>query len=163
MDMKEPMVILVNENDEPIGVMEKLKAHQEGKLHRAISVVVVNSNHDILLQKRAAHKYHLGNKWSNTCCSLTYPHESPEEAAIRRLNEEMVISIHQVFLWKKLIYKTALDNNLIEHELDYVYIAFSDNIPHPNPVEVSDYAYVSLKELKQDIQKDDKKYTYLVS
>src|SRR5688572_23756223 len=87
--MNPELLILVNEKDEPIGSMEKLEAHQKGLLHRALSVVLLNSSGDLLLQQRALHKYHSPGLWSNTCCSHPRPEEKTLEAAQRRLFEEM--------------------------------------------------------------------------
>ena len=84
-------VILVNENDTQIGVCEKLEAHQKGLLHRAFSIFLFNSTNELLVQKRAATKYHSANLWSNTCCSHPAPGETIQEAAVRRLNEEMYL------------------------------------------------------------------------
>ena len=67
--MTEEQVILVNEKDEPIGLMNKLEAHEKAILHRAFSVFVLNENNEIMLQQRAHHKYHSPLLWTNTCCS----------------------------------------------------------------------------------------------
>ena len=65
-------IMLVNENDEPIGVADKLEAHQKGLLHRAFSIFIYRKGLEgieILLQKRHSKKYHSGGLWTNTCCS----------------------------------------------------------------------------------------------
>ena len=112
-------VILVDENDNQVGVMPKLEAHQKGLLHRAFSVFIFNSKYELLLQKRASSKYHSGGLWTNTCCS--HPREGEEilDAAKRRLIEEMGIdtSLRKVH---DFIYKAELDNDLTEHEFDHV-------------------------------------------
>ncbi|GAB4198724.1 MAG: isopentenyl-diphosphate Delta-isomerase [Bacteroidia bacterium] len=153
-------VTVVDKEDNPIGLAEKLEAHQKGLLHRAVSIIIVNSKGEILLQKRSTQKYHSAGLWSNTCCTHPYPGESVEDAAIRRLYEEMGISIDDLKLIDKIIYYVELENNLKEHELDYVFIAQSDSPPRINPLEVEDYKYVPYETLKQDINQNPEKYTY---
>ena len=87
--MKEQEVVLVNENDEVVGVMPKMEAHQKGLLHRAFSVFIFDSKGRMLLQQRAAEKYHGANLWTNACCSHPYPDETVEDAAQRRVKEEL--------------------------------------------------------------------------
>lgn len=151
-------VILVNENDQAIGTMEKMMAHQEAKLHRAISVFICNTKGEWLLQKRALHKYHSGGLWTNTCCSHPYPGESDIDAATRRLKEEMGMysEVKELF---SFIYKEKLDNELTEHELDHVFIGVTDTIPTINKEEVAEYKYVSFDLLKKDIELNPQYYT----
>jgi len=151
-------VVLVDEQDKMLGTMEKMQAHQEGKLHRAVSVFIFNSKHELLLQKRADEKYHSAGLWTNTCCSHPRPNEAPELAAHRRLDEEMGLDCDLKFAFT-FIYKAHLDNNLTEHELDYVYIGATDSLPKNNPAEVSDWKYISVNELDTDIKLHPNKYT----
>jgi isopentenyl-diphosphate delta-isomerase len=151
-------VQLVNPNDEPIGSMEKLEAHEKGLLHRAISVFVFNSKGEMLLQRRALKKYHSPGLWTNTCCSHPYPLEIPEQAAVRRLNEEMNIDSSLRFAFK-FIYKTEFSNGLIEHELDHVFIGHSDATPHLNTDEAVAFKWINMNDLKKDIVKNPENYT----
>lgn len=152
-------VILVDRNDNAIGEMEKLEAHQTAQLHRAVSVFIFNSKGRLLLQKRALHKYHSPGLWTNTACTHPQPNESTEAAAERRLYEEMGIS--QVKLTKifDFIYKEKLDNELTEYELDHVFIGLSDAFPVPQPIEVSGFEYVEPKALLEQINSYPEKYT----
>jgi isopentenyl-diphosphate Delta-isomerase len=151
-------IILVDEQDNAIGTMEKMEAHRRGVLHRAFSVVLFNSNGDLLLQRRAVNKYHSGGLWTNTCCSHPLPDESIHDAAQRRLKYEMGINIKPEFAFK-FIYKTPLDKDLIEHELDYVFIGTFDGSPAINREEVSEWKFMSLRELKIDIKLSPEIYT----
>lgn len=151
-------VILVDANDNAIGTMEKMEAHEKGLLHRAFSVLIFNSNGELLIQKRASTKYHSGGLWTNTCCSHPTPQESIEQAAKRRLKEEMGIEAEPTFTYK-FIYKTDLDKNLIEYEVDHVLTAQFDGEPKVNENEVEDWKYVSLKELQRDAQNNPHLYT----
>src|SRR5690606_3613335 len=135
---KQDYVILVDENDNETGTMQKMEAHQKALLHRAISVFICNSNGEWLLQKRALQKYHSNGLWTNTSCSHPFPGESNLDAANRRLFEEMGIKagLTEIFTF---IYKEQLDNELTEHELDHVFFGISDVEPEINPDEVDDW------------------------
>ncbi|MDG2505941.1 MAG: isopentenyl-diphosphate Delta-isomerase, partial [Crocinitomicaceae bacterium] len=124
-------VQLVDTQDNPNGSMEKLEAHEKGLLHRALSVLIINTKKEILLQRRALGKYHSPGLWTNTCCSHPYPGENPTEAANRRLKEEMGMVADLEFAFK-FQYKCDFDNGLIEHELDHVFIGETDDTPHLN-------------------------------
>ena len=151
-------VILVDEKDNEIGQMEKLNAHQKGLLHRAFSVMIFNSNNQLLLQKRAYNKYHSGGLWTNTTCSHPRPGEMVLEAGLRRLNEEMGMTceLTQAF---SFIYKADLDKGLTEYELDHVMIGFSDETPHLNLEEANAFKWMSLNELQLDIIEHPDNYT----
>jgi isopentenyl-diphosphate Delta-isomerase len=131
-------VILVNKSDEVLGYMEKMEAHKRGLLHRAFSVFIFNNNGELLMQKRASDKYHSGGLWTNTCCSHPRKHESLSTAAQRRLKEEMgmEVSLSPKF---HFIYKSSLDQGLIEHELDHVFFGNSDQTPVLNKAEAEDW------------------------
>ena len=137
-------VILVDEHDNAIGLMEKMEAHRLAKLHRAFSVFAMNDKNEILLQRRALHKYHSGGLWTNTCCSHPRDGENVEEAAKRRLMEEMgfTCDVKRIF---SFIYKAELDNDLTEHELDHVLIARWNDDPNVNPDEVADVGQFPLQ------------------
>ena len=151
-------VILVDENDNAVGTMEKMEAHRLGKLHRAFSVLPFNSQGELLLQKRAKNKYHSAGLWTNTCCSHPVPGEKIEDAAARRLKEEMGIDAKPSFAYK-FLYKAELDKNLTEHELDYVFIGTFDGKPSINAAEVEDWKFVNLEWLKKDLKKNPNEYT----
>ena len=154
-------VILIDRNNKRIGTEEKIKAHKEGKLHRAFSIFVFNSEGKLLLQRRAKTKYHSGGLWSNTCCSHPAPGETTYQAARRRLKEEMGFEckLKKLFCFT---YRVEFDNGLIENEYDYVFIGkVNDNQKIiPNPSEVEEYKWVSIEELKKDIKKNPDNYTY---
>jgi isopentenyl-diphosphate Delta-isomerase len=153
------MVILVDKDDNEIGTMEKMEAHRKGELHRAFSVLVFNSKGEMLLQKRAKSKYHSGGLWTNACCSHPLPGEKMEATIKRRVREEIGIDITPKFSYK-FLYKTPLDQNLIEHELDYVFVAEYDDRPKLNAEEAEDWKYVNLKALRDDVAAHPSKYTH---
>ena len=154
----EEYVVLVDNQDNELGLMKKMEAHEEGVLHRAFSVFVFNSKGEILLQKRNSKKYHSGGLWSNTCCSHPRPGEGTKSAANRRLIEEMGMQAELLPAFS-FIYKTELDNNLTEHELDHVFYGFSNNLPNYNTDEVEDYKYISPELLKLEIEHHPDDYT----
>lgn len=151
-------VILVDESDNAIGTMEKMEAHRRGVLHRAFSVLVFNSSGEMLLQKRAAGKYHSGGLWTNTCCSHPYPSESMEASVQKRVRYEMGIDVKPEFLFK-FIYRAGLDHGLTEHELDHVFTATFDGVPAVNAAEVEDWKYVDPRLLREDMLKHPGNYT----
>lgn len=151
-------IILVDTNDNPTGTMEKMEAHRKGVLHRAFSVLVFNSRGEVLLQKRSSKKYHSAGLWTNTCCSHPKPNEVLNEAARLRLIYEMGIDVQPEFGFK-FIYRAALDQNLIEHELDHVFLASFDGIPLINEEEVDDWKYMSLSSIRHDMQENPLDYT----
>jgi isopentenyl-diphosphate delta-isomerase len=155
-DQKEK-VVLVDEKDKEIGIEEKIKAHREGKLHRAFSIFIFNSKGELLLQKRAKSKYHSGGLWSNTCCSHPRPKETMDEAVKRRLKEEMGIECEFKF-FDKIIYKAKV-GDLIENEIDYIFVGNFDGNPRPSKDEVEDWKWIKIDDLKDDIKKNPEKYT----
>ena len=152
-------VQLVDAEDNPNGSMEKLEAHEKGALHRALSVLIINSKKEILLQRRALGKYHSPGLWTNTCCSHPYPGEDPNEAAKRRLQEEMGMSSELTFLFK-FQYKCDFENGLIEHELDHVFIGKTDDTPHLNTDEAMAFKWMSIENLEQDMLSYPENYTF---
>lgn len=153
------LVILVDEYDNEIGTLDKLEAHKRGVLHRAFSVLIFNSAGELLLQKRADNKYHSGGLWTNTCCSHPKPGEQTAEAAQRRLYEEMGLTCETNFLYK-FLYRAELDNNLTEHEMDYVFTGICDANPVVNTHEAADWKFISLAELRQDVLRHPNTYTF---
>ena len=151
-------VVLVDEMDNEIGTMEKMEAHRKGALHRAFSVLVFNSNGQMLIQKRATSKYHSPGLWTNACCSHPRPNENILEAGKRRLREEMGIDAHPEFVYK-FTYKTIFSENLIEHEVDHVLLVTFDGVPSANPDEASDSKFVRVDELRRDAVNNPALYT----
>lgn len=156
--MTEEHVILVNEQDEPIGLMEKMEAHEKALLHRAFSVFVINSKNEIMLQQRAAHKYHSPLLWTNTTCSHQREGETNIQAGMRRLQEEMGFSTPLKELFS-FIYKAPFDNGLTEHELDHVMIGQYDGEPNLNKDEAESWKWMSVEDVRQDMQLYPELYT----
>ncbi len=157
--MTNTQVILVDENDNKIGTMDKLEAHQKGALHRAFSVFIFHPDGRLMLQKRAEDKYHSAGLWTNTCCSHPRPGESVMDAAHRRLKEEMgfdcpLTEVHS------LIYRTEFSNGLIEHEFDHVLVGTWNGEPKINPSEVSEWLWVLPETLRDELLRYPEKYSY---
>ena len=151
-------VILVNENDEQIGLMEKIEAHEKALLHRAFSVFTFNKKGELLLQQRAASKYHSPLLWTNTCCSHQRDGESNIEAGKRRLQEEMgfVCELEELF---SFIYKAPFDNGLTEHELDHVMVGHYNNDPIVNREEVEAFKWMTVEDVRKDMDANPATYT----
>lgn len=152
-------VILINEQDHEIGTMEKIEAHRLGLLHRAFSVCLFHENGDMLLQQRAASKYHSPGLWTNTCCGHPRPGEATIDAAQRRLGEEMGMQakLSPAF---QFIYQTTLENGLIEYELDHVFFGHTNQTPILNPHEASDWRYISSSDLTQELYNHPDRFTF---
>ena len=156
--MIEEQVVFVNEHDEQIGLMPKMEAHEKAVLHRAFSVFIFNAKSELMLQQRAAHKYHSPLLWTNTCCSHQRDGESNIEAGTRRLQEEMGFTT-PLKETTSFIYKAPFDNGLTEHELDHIMIGYYEDDPIINKDEVEDWKWMPLEEVKQDISVQPALYT----
>lgn len=158
MKNEEEKVILVNEKDEPIGLMGKMEAHEKGLLHRAFSVFVFNDKDEVMIQQRAAHKYHSPLLWANTCCSHPREGEGVIEAGKRRLREEMGFETpleHRT----AFVYKAPFDNGLTEYEYDHILVGRYNGEPHINPDEVLNWRWVSLPQLQIEIKQTPEQFT----
>lgn len=151
-------IILVNERDEQTGIGEKMAVHKQGLLHRAFSVFIFNKNGEMLLQQRSMNKYHSPGLWTNTCCSHPLPGEETINAANRRLHEEMGFQtqLEEVF---DFIYKADMENGLIEHELDHVFVGEYDGSLHLAADEVMEYRYATMEELKRELLEKPGQFT----
>jgi len=156
--MIEEQVILVDDNDNRIGLMPKLEAHQKGILHRAFSVFIINDNNELMLQQRALHKYHSPGLWTNTCCSHQRDGESSLEAGKRRLKEEMGFDV-ELRETVSFIYTAPFDNGLTEHEFDHILVGNYNDSPIFNEEEVMAWKWMNLEEVKEDINLHPYLYT----
>lgn len=154
----EEKVILVDENNNPIGLMPKLEAHEKAVLHRAFSVFIMNGKGEMMLQQRALHKYHSPGLWTNTCCSHQRENETNVEAGKRRLQEEMGFTTELTDVIS-FIYKAPFDNGLTEHEYDHVLLGYYEGNPDINEEEVADWKWELPENVKKDIEKSPQKYT----
>lgn len=152
------LVTLVDRHDTVVGVEEKLRAHREGRLHRAFSVFVFDDRRHLLIQRRAAGKYHSGGLWSNTCCGHPRPGESAVVAAERRLSEEMGFSCGLLPAFRT-IYEMDVANSMIEHELNQVFVGRSDEVPRPDANEVDGFQWIPIDELRVAISTSPDRYT----
>lgn len=152
-------VVLVNEQDIAIGAMDKMEAHIKGALHRAFSVFIFNSGGEMLIHQRAANKYHGGGLWTNACCSHPQWGEDLERSALERLEFEMGLQcdIRRSF---SFLYHTPVENNLIEHELDHVFIGHTDLVPVPHPDEVQDFRWADIIQIKKEIEHQPQHFTF---
>jgi len=150
--------MIVDASGQVIGTMDKLAAHKTGMLHRAFSVFIFNSKGQLLLQQRALHKYHSGGLWTNTTCSHPKLGEKTMAAAHRRLQEEMGIDceLTEVFQFS---YRHEFENGLIENEYDHVFIGICDQLPVPDPAEVSSFKYIDIDQLKYELSEQPELYT----
>lgn len=156
--MIEEQVILVNEKDEKIGLMPKQEAHEKALLHRAFSIFIFNDQKELMLQQRAVHKYHSPGLWTNTCCSHQRDGETSVQAGTRRLQEEMGFTTDLVET-TSFIYKAPFDNGLTEHEFDHILVGSYDSDPDINEEEVAAWKWMSLEDVKADINHSPELYS----
>lgn len=152
-------IIAVDELDKEIGSIEKMEAHYKGILHRAFSILVFNSNNQLLLQKRSLKKYHSPGLWTNTCCSHPRYGETLKDAVYRRIKEEMgfTCKLEERF---SFVYKVEFEDNLFENEYDHVFIGKYDGDIIPNKEEVDDFKWVDINYIREDIKVNPELYTY---
>lgn len=156
--MSEEQVILVDECDIEAGSIGKMRAHREGLLHRAFSVFLFNDAGEMLLQRRAMSKYHSPGLWTNTCCSHPRPGESTENAAKRRLAEEMGLSCELTPAYT-FVYKADVGDGLLEHEFDHVFTGITNTVPTPNPDEVMAFRYIAIDQLLAEVSEAPSAFT----
>jgi isopentenyl-diphosphate delta-isomerase len=136
-----------------------MEAHKRALLHRAVSVFIITSGGDWILQRRAFSKYHSNGLWTNTCCTHPNPEESNIESAQRRLKEEMGIECRLSELFT-FTYKEKLENELTEYEFDHVFFGISDRDPVIDTSEAEEWKSVPYNDLHNDILKNPENYTY---
>lgn len=156
--MVEEKVILVDINDNPIGLMNKLEAHEKAVLHRAFSVFILNDKNELMLQQRAHHKYHSPLLWTNTCCSHQRENETNIQSGTRRLHEEMGFETELKEMFH-FIYKAPFDNGLTEHELDHVMLGYYNDMPDINKDEVESWKWMKIEDVKNDMIRNPNQYT----
>jgi len=158
--MVEENVVLVNANDQPIGLMGKLEAHQKGLLHRAISIMILNDQNEILIQQRASSKYHWPNIWCNACCSHPRNNETYYDAANRRLFEELGIHANLTEVFRFIYRDQDPVSGLIEHELDCVFVGKYNGTIKINEEEVQEIAWLSKEKLQELMHDNPRNYSY---
>ena len=156
---QEELLILVDENDNATGHLNKMEVHLSGLLHRAFSVFIFNSKGQLLLQQRAEHKYHSGGLWTNTCCSHPNAGETLDNAVKRRLKQEMGIEFSDSKFIFNFRYKVDFIGGLTENEIDHVYFGVTDKLPFPNQQEVKNWKYVDMYDLQLQLLLNPERYT----
>ncbi len=156
--MKRDKVLLVDASDRLLGEMDKWQAHRIGLLHRAFSVFISNDRDQLLLQQRAADKYHSPLLWTNATCSHQQRGESNIEAGERRLRFEMGLRVRLTEAFH-FIYKASLDRGLIEHEFDYVLVGKTNENPVINAEEVNRFRWVSLPGIQAELAEKPQCFT----
>lgn len=155
-------VILVDENDQEVGIAEKLFAHQQNLLHRAFSVFIFRElpARELLLQQRALTKYHSPGLWTNTCCSHPRPGETILEAGERRLQEELGFNASLKNLgW--FCYNAHFPNGLSEHEIDHVLVGTITEHTQiqANPDEIHTYRWITVPQLEAELITHPQQFT----
>ncbi len=140
--------------------VDKLEAHQRGYRHKAVSVFVMEGPR-VLIQKRAAGKYHTPGLWANTCCTHPRWEEEAATCAVRRLREELGITGLYPNYSGRVEYRADVGMGLVEHELVDIFVAeAAAGLPvTPNPAEVEAVRWVDLYELKAEVLRAPERFT----
>jgi isopentenyl-diphosphate delta-isomerase len=154
----EEQVILVDSQDRELGTAQKLAAHRDGRLHRAVSAFIFDGRGLLLLQRRSVAKYHSGGLWSNACCTHPRPGEDVEAAAHRRLLEEMGFDCPLTAV-SSFIYRAEFHNGLVEHEFDHLLVGQFDGSPVHDPNEVAEWRWAAFDQVLADVTANADQYT----
>ncbi len=151
-------VILVDEFDNDIGLYDKEAAHREGLLHRAFSIFIFNDQNELLLQKRAAVKYHSPGLWTNSCCSHDVRDMDLIEFAKNRLQHEMgiVTALRKI---GTITYDLDCGNQMREYEYNHLLLGHSNEQPTPNPEEVDEFRYMTIPQIEKEINDHPEQFT----
>ncbi len=152
-------VILIDNKDEIIGVKDKIDAHLDGSLHRAYSFFVYNEKGEIMIQQRALNKYHSGGLWSNSFCSHFYEGETENSAIRRAAQDEIGLGIVNYTKVGQILYKSDVGSNMVEYELDHVYLGTCEGKVVLNSNEVMDYRWIDFERLCELVEINKSEFT----
>lgn len=140
--------------------VDKMEAHRAGLRHKAVSIFVVDGE-KVLIQRRAAGKYHSAGLWSNTCCTHPAWGERPEQCAVRRLREELGITGLYPAHADRLEYRADVGEGLVEHEVVDIYLAYArpGMVIAPDPDEVSEVRWIGLYDLAAEVQRHPERFS----
>ncbi len=143
------LVVLLDDAGEAIGTAPKSSVHgTDTALHLAFSCHVRNAEGQVLVTRRALGKTTWPGVWSNSFCGHPRPAEPVVAAVHRRAEHELGITITDLELALPLFRYRATDaNGIVEHEVCPVYLARTDDVPEPNPREVSEARWVDPADL----------------
>ena len=158
--VEEERVVLVDENDRALGSAGKLAAHRDGgRLHRAFSVFLFDEAGRMLLQRRAAAKYHFPGYWTNACCGHPRPGEALLDAARRRVREELGVDVELRPLFAFVYEARDAASGLTEREYDHVLVGRLATEPTPAPEEIESLAWWEPAALQRDVDANPRAYT----
>jgi isopentenyl-diphosphate delta-isomerase len=154
------MVVVVDSDDNEIGLLEKIDAHRKGgTLHRAFSIYLFDDANRLLLQRRAKTKYHFGGLWTNTCCGHAVPSELLSISAPIRLWQEMRICTDIKVVGRFTYSATCPNSYLAEREIDHVYLGTFNGSPSPEPDEVDDWRWESIDDIHHELRENPENFT----
>lgn len=155
---QEETLILVDEQDNNVGVGPKMQVHLQGALHRAFSVFIFDSQGRLMLQQRASGKYHSGGLWTNSCCGHPRVGESNLQASTRRLYEEMgfTCALSEV---DQILYRVDVSNGLVENEYNHTFIGLFDALPALNPQEAEGWQWMTIDDVFKAVEQNPAQFT----
>ena len=150
--------MLVDARGRKRGTADRVAVHRDGRLHRAVSVFIVNDASEILLQRRSRAKEVAPGLGSNACCTHPRPGERAVSAAKRRLYEELKIQCALKHSFS-FMYRAEFNDGWVEHELDHVFVGRSEKAPTLLPSEADDWCWMGLADLQRDIRRRPQRYS----
>lgn len=131
---------------------EKLAVHRAGLRHRAVSVFVIGGG-ELLIQQRAAGKYHTPGLWANSCCTHPHWNEAPLDCARRRLRQELGITGLELHHAGQVEYRAEVGSGMTEHEVVEIVTArpAARPVPAPDPAEVAQTRWITPAALRAEL------------
>ncbi|MFC1612187.1 isopentenyl-diphosphate Delta-isomerase [Myxococcota bacterium] len=158
-NMDDDLLIVVDENDTFLRHESKARCHDgDGILHRAFSVLVFDDSNRLLIQQRSPSKRLWPGFWSNSCCSHPHKGEEVEQAAARRLREELGLSTPLKVLYK-FIYHARFGDAGSEHEMCSVLVGRSGGEVRAAPDEIAAWRFVDAVELESEMATNPAAFT----
>jgi isopentenyl-diphosphate delta-isomerase len=152
-------VVLVDEQDNRTGIMEKSRVHtQHTPLHRAFSLFLFNKNRQLLLQRRAGSKPTWPLVWSNSCCGHPLPGESYEKAVLRRTRFELGILPDHLLKVSHFRYCFSKDG-IMENEICPIFAGFYDGPIWANRDEIDSVTWIDWADWVKEVCFSPKSYS----
>jgi len=158
--MSEEYLILVDKNDNNIGLEEKTKCHlPSGKLHRAFTALLFDKEGKIVLTKRSENKMLWPGDWDGTFASHPKESETYVSSAERRMPEELGIVCKMDYLFK-FEYHVPYKNVGSENEICGTLMGVIDDLSNfrISKDEISIVSVISAKDLISDLEKNPQIY-----
>jgi isopentenyl-diphosphate delta-isomerase len=143
-------VVLLGDDGAAVGTMPKAAVHsRQTPLHLAFSCYAFDRRRRLLITRRADNKATWPGVWTNTCCGHPAPGEPLPAAVARRLRQELgLTALALVPVLPRFRYRAVMDNGIVENEICPVFVAVVNEVPTPDPAEVSATRWVDWQKFR---------------